>query len=104
MMHTFFIPKSQSIPPATLIPAHHLSKFDKPFSAFELVDYPSNEGCEEDKNENNEYNPTSDDDTDDGDNAMAITISKDSEPTKPSANLQTKWRKFEILVHVLKAQ
>ena len=68
------------------------------------MDYPSDEECKEDKNENNEDNSTSDDDADDEDNAMAITISKDSEPTQPSADLQTKWRKLKIPVCVLKAQ
>jgi hypothetical protein len=97
MMHNFFIPKSQPIPPP--MPAQHLS--DKPFSLFELVDYPSDEECDED--EDYEDNP-SDGDTDVEDNAAAATISEESEPTRSSADLQTKRRKLEIPVRVMKAQ
>jgi hypothetical protein len=97
MMHNFFIPKSQPIPPP--MPAQHLS--DKPFSLFELVDYPSDEECDED--EDYEDNP-SDGDADVEDNAVAATILEESEPTRSSADLQTKQRKQEIPVRVMKAR
>jgi hypothetical protein len=112
MMRNFFIPKSQPIPPPALspmpakMPAQHLSESDKPFSAFELVDYPSDEECDEyeeyEDNEENEDSP-SDGDTDNA-AAMTRTISEGSEPTRSSADLRTKRRKLEIPVRVQRAQ
>ncbi|KAF8263595.1 hypothetical protein EI94DRAFT_1806949 [Lactarius quietus] len=74
---------------------------DKQFSIFELVDYPSDEECNEYKDdEDDEDKPSDVDMADVQDELLAISNLED---TQSSESVQTKQRKLDIPVQVQKA-
>ncbi|KAF8265639.1 hypothetical protein EI94DRAFT_1702336 [Lactarius quietus] len=97
MMHNYFIPKSQPIPPPMPAQIHS----DKRFSIFELMDYPSDEECDEYKEyEDDEDEPSDVDVADVQDELLAIS---DLEDTQSSESARMKQRKLDIPVRVQKA-
>jgi len=95
MMQKIFTPKHLPTPPP--MPARCAS--NEQFSAFELVDYPSNEEGNKGEDDEDGEDNLNDSDADVEDNTMPI-----SKPTKSSADLPAKWRKLDIPVQMQKAQ
>ena len=100
MMRNFFIPKSAPTilsPPPVPAQLAQPDLVNKPFSIFELVDYPSDEEYEE-------YEDSEDEPGGDADMEDVVTISEATQMPMLLESAQTKQRKLEIPVRVQRAQ